>query len=191
MNIAAPFFILAALFLLALLAYAVRPIQKRVLSPDSVFEALSEERHHYRLPQIQQSLRPEDTDFLVRRGVPSLGQRVRADRKQIALPNLNLLESDYETLLEASRILAVISPEVIPQQEWERLRLSMRFAKNCFLMRLRLRAGLTPWKGFGKISEMATDMSFRLESATSQIGARAALAADFPSFLEERRDRRR
>jgi hypothetical protein len=191
MNIAAPFFILAALFLLALLAYAVRPIQKRALSPDSVFEALSEERHYYRLPQILQSLRPEDTDFLARRGVPFLRQRVRAERKQIALRFLNLLESDYETLLEASRILAVMSPEVIPMQEWERLRLSMRFAKNCFLMRLRLRAGLTPWRGFGKISEMATDMSFRLESATSQIGTRAALASDFPLFLEERRDRRR
>ena len=50
--------------------------------------------------------------------------------------------------LEASRILAVMSPEVVPMQEFERLRLSVRFAKNCFLMRLRLRAGLSPWKGF-------------------------------------------
>jgi len=191
MNIAAPFFILAALFLLALLAYAVRPISKRVLSADSVFEALSEQRHHYRLPQILQSLKPDDTDFLARRGVPSLRERVRAERKQIALRYLNLLESDYETLLEASRILAVMSPEVIPMQEWERLRLSMRFAKNCFVMRLRLRGGLTPWKGFGKISEMATDMSFRLESATSLIGARATFTPDFPSSLEERDDRRR
>jgi hypothetical protein len=185
MNYAGPFFILAALVLLALLAYALRPIEKRVLSPDSVFEALSEPRHSFRLPQILQSLQPADTKFLDRRGLHSLRLRVRSERKRIALHYLNLLESDYETLLEASRILAVMSPEVAGMQEWERLRLSMRFAKNCFLMRLRLRAGLAPWKGFGKISDMSTTMSFRLESATSEISKRTTLASEPPSFLEE------
>lgn len=191
MTVAAPFFILAALLLLALLAYAVRPIHKRELSPDSVFEALSDPRHSFRLPQILQSLQPSDTQFLEQRGLHLLRQRIRSERKQIALRYLSILETDYETLLEASRILAVMSPEIGALQEWEPLRLSMRFARNCFLMRLRLRAGLVPWKGFGRISDMATTMSFRLESATSQIGMRSALASELPSFLEERGGRRR
>ncbi len=171
MNLAPLFFIFAALVLLGLLAYAVRPIEKRVLSPDSVFEALSGPRHSSRLPQILQSLQPSDTEFLERRGLRSLRQRVRSERTQIAIRYLNHLESDYETLLEASRILAVMSPEVVPMQEFERLRLSVRFAKNCFLMRLRLRAGLAPWKGFTTIS---------------QIGLQSALAADRASFMNER-----
>jgi hypothetical protein len=54
------------------------------------------------------------------------------------------------------------------------------------LMRLRLRAGLAPWKGFTTISDMATTMSFRMESATSQIGLQSALAADRASFMNER-----
>jgi hypothetical protein len=99
MNLAPLFFIFAALVLLGLLAYAVR----------------------FRLPQILQSLQPSDTEFLEPRGLRSLRQRVRSERTQIAIRYLNHLESDYETLLEASRILAVMSPEVVPIQEFERL----------------------------------------------------------------------
>ena len=186
MTLAPLFFILAALLLLGLLAFAVRPIEKRALSPDSVFEVLSEPRHSFRLPQILQSLQPSDTEFLERRGLRSLRQRVRSERTQIVIRYLNHLETDYETLLEASRILAVMSPEVVPMQEFERLRLSIRFARNCFVMRLRLRAGLAPWKGFAKISDMATTMSCRMEAATSQVGLQAALAADPASFTDER-----
>lgn len=186
MTFAPLFFILAALILLGLLGYAVRPIEKRALSPESVFEALSEPRHSFRLPQILQSLQPSDTEFLDRRGLHSLRRRIRSERTQIAIRYLSLLESDYETLLEASRILAVMSPEVVPMQEFERLRLSVTFASNCFLMRLRLRMGLAPWKGFSKISDMATTMSFRMESATSQIGLQAALAGYPASFMDER-----
>jgi hypothetical protein len=185
MNLAPPFFIVAALLLLGLLAYAIRPIEKRALSADSVFDALAEPRHSFRLPQIIQSLQPSDTEFLQRRGLRSLRQRIRSERTQIAIRYLNHLESDYETLLEASRILAVMSPEVIPMQEFERLRLSVRFARNCFLMRLRLRAGLAPGKAFAQISDMATTMSFRMESATSQIGLQTALATDRASFTDE------
>ena len=169
MTFAPLFFILAALILLGLLGYAVRPFEKRALSPESVFEALSEPRHSFRLPQILQSLQPSDTEFLDRRGLHSLRRRIRSERTQIAIRYLSLLESDYETLLEASRILAVMSPEVVPMQEFERLRM-----------------GLAPWKGFSKISDMATTMSFRMESATSQIGLQAALAGDPASFMDER-----
>jgi hypothetical protein len=186
MTLAPLFFILAALVLLGLLGYAVRPIQKRALSPDSVFEALSEPRDSFRLPQILQSLQPSDTEFLEGRGLRSLRRRIRSERTQIAIRFVNSLESDYETLLEASRILAVMSPEVVPMQEFERLRLSFKFARNCFLMRLRLRMGLAPWKGFSKISDMATSMSFRMESATSQIALQTAVAGDSSSFVEER-----
>jgi hypothetical protein len=186
MNLAPIFFILAALLLLGLLAYAVRPIEKRALSPDSIFDALAEPRHSFRLPQIIQSLQPSDTEFLQRRGLRSLRQRIRSERAQIAIRYLSHLESDYETLLEASRILAVMSPEVAPMQEFERLRLSVRFARNCFLMRLRLRAGLAPGKGFAQISHMATTMSFRMESATSQIGLQTVLTTDGASFTDER-----
>ena len=76
--------------------------ENRALSPDSVFEALSEPRHSFRLPQILQSLQPSDTEFLERRGLRLLRQRIRSERTQIAIRYVNQLESDYETLLEAS-----------------------------------------------------------------------------------------
>ena len=113
MTYAAPF-ILAALVLLALLGHAVRPIRKSAISTDSVFKALAGPRDSFRLPQIIHSLEPSDTEFLGHRGLHSLQQRIRAERKQIAIRYLARLESDYETLLEASRILATMSPEVAP-----------------------------------------------------------------------------
>ena len=79
-----------------------------------------------------------------------------------------------------------MSPEIVALQEFVGLRFSVRFAQNCFLMRLRLRAGFAPWKGFATISDMATTMSFRMESATSQIALQSALAADSALFMEER-----
>jgi hypothetical protein len=126
------------------------------------------------------------TECLERRGLRLLRQRIQSERTQIAIRYLNQLESDYEALLEASRILAVMSPEIVAMQKFERLRLSVRFAQNCFLMRLRLRAGFAPWKGFATISDMATTMSFPMESATSQIALQSARAADSASFMEER-----
>ena len=85
-----------------------------VPSPDEVFEALSAPRHYYRLPQILQALQATDTEFLKERGT----SRVCIDgyvleRKRIALEYLDYIETDYGTLIEASRVLAAMAPEVV------------------------------------------------------------------------------
>lgn len=120
-----PFFRFAALVLLALLAYALRANPETPRTPNSVFEARSEPRDSFPLPQILPSLPPCDTGFLEHGGCHSL---------------------------------------------W-----------NCFEKRLRLRAGLTPWKGWRGITEMPTT-SFRLESAISQIAVHSALPNSLHSW---------
>ncbi len=180
-------FIVLAIILVALLAWAVRPPKKTLLSVDDVFDALAEKRHYARLPQILQSLRHEDTDFLYTRGHDHLAGRIRRERKQIALRYLNYLEDEYHLLLEASRILARIAPEISPMNEFAHFRLNMRFALLCRYLRWRLRLGLEPWSVFGILSDMEGDMTLQLEAATTRIGERAAIAAEFPLFLENRR----
>jgi hypothetical protein len=180
------FFVLAIVFAL-LLAWAVRPPKKILLSVDDVLNALSEKRHYARLPQILQSLRNDDTDFLHSKGRDELASRLRRERKRIALRYLNYLQDEYQLLLEASRILVKVAPEVSPMEEFERFRLNVRFVLYCRYLRLRLWFGLQPWDIFGILSDMEGDMTLRLEMATTRIGERAAIASEFPLFLENRR----
>lgn len=179
-------FIVLAVVLILLLAWAVRPPKKLLLSVDDVLAALSEERHYARLPQILQSLREEDTEFLCGSGHGKLAGRLRAERKRIALRYLTYLEEEYQLLLEASRILARIAPEITSMQEFERFRRNVRFVFSCRYLRLRLRMGLQPWNVFGVLSDMEGEMTLRLEVATARLGERAAMAAEFPLFLEKR-----
>ncbi|HEY4977565.1 MAG TPA: hypothetical protein VII25_00230 [Candidatus Acidoferrum sp.] len=187
MNFLLYFFVAAAAVLIGLLIWALRPAKIKFKSVDAVFEALTAQRHYYRLPQILQALDGKDTEHLIDRGYPGLCRKVRAKRKLIALRFLDLMEEDYKTLLEASRMLAAMAPEVVGIEEWQRLWLSIHFSWNCMVLRFRLRSGLQPWGGFARLSELASQMSFRMEMATTQIGERAALASEFPSLLDERK----
>jgi hypothetical protein len=179
-------FVCLAVALIALLAWVVRPPKKTLLSVDDVLNALSEKRHYARLPQILQSLREEDSDFLETRGYDQLASRLRRERKSIALRYLNSLEEEYQLLLEASRILAQTAPEVSATDEWGRFRQGFRFVLYCRYLRWRLRFGLQPWDVFGILSDMEGEMTLKLEVAAARIGERAAMAGEFPLFLENR-----
>jgi len=191
MNITIILFILLAVLLLAALVWAVRPPKRKLVSMNDVLAALSEEHHYARLPQILQALQPEDTAFLRDRGFAPLRRQVRSERGRIALLYLDCLQEEYEKLLEASRVVAAMAPELIALDEAERFKLNLRFALGCRYLRWRLRLGLEPWRGFGRLSEMAGGMALRLEGATSQIGERAAWILEFSSILKERDDRTR
>jgi len=189
MSLALALFILLAILLIILLAWAMRPSKKLSLTPDEVLATLSEERHYARLPQILQSLREDDTDFLLDRGRGELMSRLRDERRRIALRYLGYLEEEYQVLLEASRILATLAPELSAMGEYERLKRSLRFVLLCRYLRWRLRLRLQPWGVFGSISDMAGDMTLRLEMTSARLGERALMASDFPLFLEKgRRD---
>ena len=70
--------------------------------------------------------------------------------------------------------------------EFQLFRLKVRFVVCCRYLRWRLRLGLQPWDLFGIISDMEGDITLRLEAATAHMGERAALASEFPSFLQDR-----
>jgi hypothetical protein len=180
-------FIIFAASLVLLLAWAVRPPKKVELSIDQVFSALAERRHYARLPQILQALRPDDAGFLRDKGHGQLAVQLSRERRRIALQYLDYLEEEYQLLLEVSRMLAKISQQVSTVDELQRFRLNVRFVLSCRYLRWRLRMGLQPWDAFGILSDMEGDMTLQLEMATAQIGERAAIAAEFPLFLENRR----
>src|SRR5208337_3943917 len=138
MNITIILFILLAILLLGALAWAIRPPKRKLVSVNDVLTALSEERHYSRLPQILQALRPEDTAFLRARGFAPLRRRIRSERGRIALLYLDCLQEEYEKLLEASRVVAAMAPELVALDEAERFKLNLRFALGCRYLRWKL-----------------------------------------------------
>jgi hypothetical protein len=179
-------FVALALLFMGLLLWAVPAPRTESKSPAELLQSLSTTREYCRLPQILVALGEKDTEFLIERNHRNLARRVREERRQIALQFLDLVELDYRNLIEVSRLLSSMAPEVMAAQEWQRLRLNMRFSWNCTLLRFRLRTGLNPWNGFARLSDMAGQLSYRVEAAVQNIGERAGLSSEFSSLLEER-----
>ncbi len=185
MSLTIILFILLAVLLMAALLWAGRPMEGRALSPDAVLTVLSEEHHYSRLPKILQVLQPEDTAFLGPRGFTPLRNQIRSERKRIALLYLEDLQREFEMLLEASRVIAAMAPELITMDEAKRFRLNLRFAVGCRYLRWKLRLGLESQESFGFLSEISSGMALRLEMATNHIGERAALTSSYSSTLDE------
>src|SRR5208283_3743546 len=115
------------------------PPKRKLVSINDVLTAFSVEHHYSRLPQILQALQPEDTAFLRARGFALLRRKIRSERGRIALLYLDCLQEEYMKLLEASGVVAAMSPELIALDEAKRFRLNLRFALGCRYLRWRLR----------------------------------------------------
>ena len=178
MTIPLLLFIAFVALLVLLLAWAAAPPKTAPLTPDEAFETLSQERHYARLPQILQSLREDDTEFMRARGHVKLLARVRQERKRIALQYLNYLEEEFRILVGCSRILATLAPELAPKGEFERFQQNLRFLWTCRYLHWRLRFGMEPWGAFGTLSDMAGTMTLRLEAATARLAERSLSASD-------------
>lgn len=180
MSLPLIFLVFFAILLVGLLVWALRPPAHRIRPALDVFEALRQSRHVFRMSQIIQTLQPQDTEFLARAGQATLMQTIRRERRTIALSYLQQLQEEFEMLLEISRVLAVMSPDVIAMEEMERWKLSLAFAANCTFLRWKLRLGIRPFSGFTLLSNMATSFARRLQAATTRI-AEATVQSAQPS----------
>jgi len=179
------FFGFVALLLLAL-GWALRkPRNARNLPTDP--DALEEgQRHVDYLPQIRQALAAADYDFLSRRASRGALQRVRRDRRGIALAYLAALRGDFQSLLRMASVIAVLSPEVAAAHEFERLRLTTKFAWQYQMIRWKLMAGFAPLPQLDGLSALVSGLSVRMEVALKELGERAALTAELTSSMNRR-----
>ena len=138
-------------------------------------------RHISYLPQIKQTLAPSDFEFLSVRGSPRLVRRVRKERRRIALVYLSALRTDFEKLLHFARIIAAMSPEVAVAQELRGFRLKVEFSCRYHLIYFRLLYGIAPSKAVSNLSCMVSALTVRMETAMSELGERAAFAAELAS----------
>jgi hypothetical protein len=144
------------------------------------------ERHVTHLPQIRQALAKADYEFLAEKASRELQRRVRRERLRVAITYLAALRGDFQSLLRMARVIALLSPEVVAVQEFERLRLTTKFAWQYAMIRWRLMAGIAPVPQLDGLSELVSGLSVRLETAVRELGERAAAAAELASPMNRR-----
>ena len=174
-------------FLLFGLAWALRkPRKQKNLQTDPRWLEDRGPRHTTYFPQIRQALEPADYDFLSKRASRRMQRRVRRERLDVALAYLAALRGDFESLLSMARVIAVLSPEVVATHEFERLRLTAKFAWRYQMIRWKLLTGLTPLAQLNGLSDLVSALSVRLEEAMKELGERAAAAAELASSMNRR-----
>ena len=143
-------------------------------------------RHVTYLPQIRQALAKADFKFLRERASDKVQQRVRRERRGVALAYMDALRGDFQSLLRMARVIAVLSPEVAAVQEFERLRLTAKFSWQYQMIRWKLMAGFATLPQLDGLSNLVSGLSVRMEAAMKELGERAALAAELASSMNRR-----
>jgi hypothetical protein len=174
--------------LLGLLAWVFKSPARNVLpNLDAANLEDSGRSHATYLPQLQHAFGTEDVEFLVSQGAAEIALRLRKERSPVVLLYLSALRGDFQKLLRLARVIAALSPEVEAMQEFERLRLNVEFALRYESIRIAVRLGLAPLPQLRHINQMVGALSVRMEAAVTELGERAALAAELASSLERRR----
>jgi hypothetical protein len=178
-------FSLMAIALLLLLAWALRAPNK---SSRGRFDLASLEesgrRHATYFALIRQASSPADMEFLVRRGSPAITQRVRRERRGVALLYLAQLRDDFQRLLRLARAVAALSPAVGSRQELNRLWLSLEFSWRYHLIRAGVYYGFLPIPQLNTLSHMVSQLAVQMENSMKELGERAAMTVQIASSLD-------
>jgi len=131
--------------------------------------------HCRHFPQIRQVLMREDDEWLRRRAAAPVFRRWRAERRRVADQFLAGLREDFRNLTRLARAVAALSPQLSQKQEAELFRLSVSFHMLYFLVRMRLRLGISPLAGLTRLTELLGNLAAGIEETMGSL-EQAALA---------------
>ena len=97
-----------------------------------------------------------------------------------------LLRGDFDRLLRLGRSIALLSPEVVAVQEFERFRLTVEFHWRCRAIALGLLLGTATLPQISAVSDQVSHLAVRLEAALKEMGERAVLAVELASAPDRR-----
>lgn len=176
------------IILLLLLAWAM---QRPRRTPADKFDLTSLEesgrRHATYFALIRQATSPDDMEFLLKRGSRALANRVRRERRRVALLYVSQLREDFQRLLRLARAIAALSPAVGARQELQRFWLGWHFAFRYRLIRVGFQYGLLPIPQLNALSHMVSELAVQMEASMKELGERAVMAAKMASSLEGNR----
>src|SRR5882762_3775207 len=113
-------------------------------------------------------------------------RRVHHERRRVARAYLAALRGDFQSLLRMAKVIAALSPEVAAVHEFERLRLTAKFAWQYEMIRWKLLAGFVKVPQMDGLSDLVSELSVRMEAAMKELGERAAAAAELASSIYRR-----
>jgi hypothetical protein len=175
------FFVVVAVVLLGLLAWALRHPSRRTPSlPDSASLDELGPIHCQYFPILQQVLATGDREYLIRRASPRLRRRVRAERRRTARQFLGGLREDFARVNQLAVIVARLSPKVERKAEWRRLRLVVRFQLLYEFVWLDLALGGSAVRELVQLTRLIGSTSSRLEAAIYELGRLSAHQAGVP-----------
>ena len=164
--------------LLAALGWALwQPRRQSSPQPEQQPPNAGGERHVTHLQQIHQVLSAEDFEFVRKSGSRTLNRRFRKERLRVVRAYLDAIRGDFENLMRMARVIAVMSPEVVAVEEFERMRLTATFRWRYQVLHWKLMAGFAPMAQMDNLSNLVSGLSVRMETAVRELGERAALAA--------------
>ena len=144
MNFTPLFFVVLSAILLIVAGWVVlRPLRAEAeLGPDPAtkIETLVA-RHCTHFAQMRQAMATEDFDFIRRRLPKKDAARLRGERQRALQKYLDAIGEDFARLDRLARILTSLSPKVERRDEFERLRLELRFRILFRAARVRVRLG--------------------------------------------------
>ena len=114
------------------------------------------------------------------------GLRLRQARERLGLTYSGCFARGFQSLLRMAKVIAVLSPEVAAVHEFERLRLTAKFAWQYEMIRWKLLAGFVTVPQLDGLSDLVSGLSVRMEAATKELGERAAAAAELASSINRR-----
>ena len=155
---------------------------KKFPSEEKITEG-SGPQHVTHLPQIRQALAMEDFEYVTRKGTRDLQKRFRKERHRIAMDYLGALRADFQGLLELARIITVLSSDVKAVEEFERLKLTLKFNCRYELIRAQIWIGFAPLPQLSGLANAISGLSVEIERAVRELGERAALASELASAL--------
>jgi hypothetical protein len=178
--------LIALALLLLLLLWTLRPPRNRTAARRT--ESIEEPARHPAsyLGLIRQAMSPDDLEFLAARAPTRLVRRAYKERRHIAILYLADLRTDFQRLMRLARIITVLSPKIARSYEMERLRLSLCFYWHYRLVLLGLYGGFLLVPQLSGLSQIVSNLAFRLELAMNELGERAAVAAELGSTLNRR-----
>ena len=176
-----------AVLLMLLLAWVLRD-PRELEQPDADLGNAEDldQRHVTYFPQVRQAMAAEDSTFLSSRASQVLARRVQRERRKIALAYLACLRGDFLKLWRLARVIASMAPQLGAAQELERLQLGLAFSWRYEMIRMKFFLGFAPLPELGSLSKVVSRLSIRLETATKDLGERAALAAKLASSMDGR-----
>ena len=164
--------------LLLLLTWSVRrqpsEAKKALVDPAN----LAVYRHVTNLPQIRQTLEPADIAYIKEHLCKKSERNVRRERRRIALRYLEALHEDFRQLTQTARIVASLSPEVEPGQEWKLFRLSLRFEWKYKLLRSRFALGSVGFPAMGELALVISSLAMDVERMINAVGAASAMQSE-------------